>query len=138
MATSAFRAQTRATGWHSLDYQACPISAHGGVSYAGLCIKTSDDDVGLYSKDHRERSVRISFALPIDAAFAGFWFFGFDCAHAGDWLPFVSHRLNKGAPVQIASVRGAGQPLSRDVYADFVWVRREVERLALQAREAMR
>lgn len=70
-------------------------AVHGGLTYA---------DKGLPNKDHPD-----------------LWWFGFDCAHAGDFSPgmlkYGIHHLD-------------------DTYRDIDFVRKECERLVKQLREA--
>ena len=52
----------------------------------------------------------------------GYWWFGFDCAHAGDLVPLISRLLpNRLVP-----------PRDWETYRNFQYVRRETENLAEQ------
>jgi hypothetical protein len=58
--------------YFGLGYDDIDISAHGGLTYAA--DKAPESDI------------------------SGVWWFGFDCSHAGDYLPKNSYRDNLGEP----------------------------------------
>jgi hypothetical protein len=87
----------------------------------------------------------LTLPIQIEAAFLNYWFFGFDCAHAGDVIPMFRGRELAGIlrrrqtqPLLIASRVGRGTWRGPDVYRDFAFVRKEVEHLAQQAHELHR
>lgn len=76
------------------------INVHGGITYAEPrppCTVTKRDD--------------------------GWWWIGFDTAHAGDFVP------------QVAALLGRG-PRYGETWRDLAYVRAETEALAVQARDA--
>lgn len=81
--------------WFGAGYSDLPDygpEVHGGLTFAGESRGTAE----------------------------GYWWFGFDCAHAGDYLP---------RKYGIASV---DRPIAGDVYRDLDYVRSEVLSLAKQ------
>lgn len=88
---------------HGQDYETVdtrlPEGVHGGLTYAAFC-----QEHGMICHE------------PEPGEPADVWWFGFDCAHAGDLVPAMS----------------AGLRCRDDVYRDHGYVRAEVERLAMQ------
>lgn len=84
---------------HSVGYDeaetAYDIEVHGGLTYANTIHET----VSLHPGD--------------------LWWFGFDCAQAGDFLPRLGYY-------------SSGEPNTTDVYRDIDYVTQEVEKLAGQ------
>ncbi len=56
------------------DYDLCDVEVHGGLTFDGHCQNQDDESVGIchVTQDGRPDNV---------------WWFGFDCAHSGDFLP---------------------------------------------------
>jgi hypothetical protein len=88
------------------------LRAHGGVNFARLCIQTADEEKHIC---HRPASGEPDHV----------WWFGFDCAHAGDFSPSYSKMSLLGIPT------GWGGVVE---YRDVAYVERECEALADQLR----
>jgi hypothetical protein len=99
-------------GDYTEDYDriepAWPVpSVHGGVTYGEACDGDPLGGVCHVAKDGEPDDV---------------WWIGFDCAHAFDYVPGASARVNYRD--------------ERDVYRDQAYVTRETQSLAEQARAA--
>ncbi len=114
--------------WHGVS-DPPEAAAPGGITFSGLYA-----DTGITKLDRRGKAVTLP-GRP-DESYLGFWFLGFDCAHAFDLVPSMRALFprRRKEPVRIAS-RGLHPPMV-DVYRDFVWVRKQVEELAQAAYEA--
>jgi hypothetical protein len=136
--------------WHSTEGD--DVQTNWGITFSGLYV--SPGIVSSYKR--RPEDPANLLAVKPEEAFVGYWFLGFDCAHAGDLIPAIrklmagrnrsylpprlrDQRLKMDTLVPIASQVGRGDCRSGiDVYCDFTYVRREVETLALQAHEQYR
>lgn len=87
---------------HGKSYDDADVSVHGGLTFADSC-------------DHGEESVGICH-VPGPGEPDDVWWFGFDCAHSGDYCPDWRGQFHHRA----------------DIYRDLIYVIREVESLALQ------
>lgn len=109
--------------WHGVDYSDCtrPIACdetwcghgpdnymrvHGGLTYADRCQESEDPSRGICH-------------VPAEGRPDNVWWFGFDCAHAGDLCPWWEQR-------------GVGLG---GVYRDLSYVESEVASLASQLAE---
>lgn len=92
------------------------LDAHGGVNYAGAC----SGQICHIPKPGEDDEV--------------FWF-GFDCAHAGDIWPFEPLRLLEDPPVNLFRENRGGFWQGR--YGDVAYVKAEVEALADQLAEVV-
>lgn len=81
------------------------LEAHGGITFAGFCQKTSDESVGICHKVTDGENDRVHW-------------FGFDCAHSGDICPKYDRD-------------GFGY----GTYRDFDYVQSQVDDLARQLKE---
>jgi hypothetical protein len=92
--------------------EACPIAialqVHGGVNFA--------DD-----------------SLPQDEPDGGRWWFGFDCSHAGDYLPTINDKLGRMVARMPEHMRNEmRRTIERAVYRDQQYVVGECQSLAAQ------
>lgn len=101
--------------WFGMGYDSCLgrddeyPDVHGGLTYAGPCMKGDDPSQGVCH-------------VPGPGESDNVWWLGFDCAHCWD-------KSDMGySPEMLASFG-----ISEDPYRDIVYVRRETERLASQA-----
>lgn len=99
---------------HGKDYNdADDVVVHGGLTYASLCA----DAICHVPKPGEPEDV---------------WWFGFDCAHCGDFTPAMHARLNvREGPYDHAAAVAANR-FDVDVYRTLDYVREEVEQLAAQ------
>lgn len=81
------------------------VEVHGGLTYASKC----SGDLCHVAQPGRPKHV---------------WWFGFDCAHMGDLVPFT---------VEVRKI--IGPPFEGDRYRNFEFVKIEVESLAMQLSE---
>lgn len=81
----------------------CRIDVHGGLTFSDMCHGQAENGRGICH-------------VPSEGEPDHVWWFGFDCAHSGDWCPAYEHKYgwNEGG------------------YRDLAYVKREVERLARQ------
>lgn len=101
--------------WHGKDYgneALWNIDVHGGLTFADACQEGKEDGYGICHVPEPGRPAKV-------------WWFGFDCAHAGDLVPGMA---DSAAEIQVLR--------ERDVYRDFDYVRAEVAQLAKQLAEA--
>lgn len=94
-----------------LGYDDCPIKQHphGGLTFADSCQLGEAEDEGICH-------------IPGEGEPDHVWWFGFDCAHGGDFYP--------GCPIKIPG-------LASGVYRDFAYVEAEVRELAKQLARAL-
>jgi hypothetical protein len=89
------------------------IEVHGGLTFAGGCQHGDDP------------SKRICH-LPDEGEPDDLWWFGFDCAHAWDFMPgYHARTRNRGFPFE-------SDQRPEDVYRDVAYVKAECESLARQ------
>jgi hypothetical protein len=70
---------------HGKDFEMVDLVAHGGITYTDACQPGDDESRGIcHTPDPGE---------PDHA-----WWFGFDCAHAGDWSPSSAKMEEMGYP----------------------------------------
>ncbi len=84
------------------------IEVHGGLTYAGDRVPAG-----------------MSNGSPAEV-FAGHWWFGFDCAHAGDLIPQIE---------ELREPLSLGPPHEGDTFKDADWVLVELQSLAYQLRD---
>lgn len=104
--------------WHGQSDETPAVEVHGGLTYANRC----DGHVCHVPKPGEPDDV---------------WWFGFDCAHAGDFAPkHEASHYGKGYPwldkPYDHATAVAASDFSVDVYRDLAYVRAETERLAEQ------
>lgn len=92
------------------------LDCHGGLTFAGLCSTPTEerpetDCICLIPEEGSDRSSVV-------------WWFGFDCAHAGDVSPWMMAQVYND-PFLKNAFKG-------DIYRNFEFVKAEVERLARQ------
>ncbi len=80
-------------------YDKYKVSVHGGLTYAGSNEEQEDESRYIWIPNKK------------------LWWIGFDCAHAGDFMPLYDFMG------------------SSDIYCSFEYVKREVESLAKQLQE---
>jgi hypothetical protein len=102
--------------WFDKDYEDVDADVHGGLTFAGRC-REDDKEFGI---------CHVPAAGMPDLV----WWLGFDCGHAGDFLPSYN-RLVAGGIRALSSLFSDG-----DAYRDVDYVRGEVRRLAEQAAAA--
>lgn len=101
---------------HGKNYDDVPIDAHGGLTFAGGCQSTDDPAHGICH-------------VPDEGETDDVWWFGFDCAHAGDCWPGYAARLDL---LGISIGRADGE------YRSVAYVKREIRALAKQLAEVTR
>jgi len=91
--------------WHGMDYN-CPaienLDVHGGITYADACSGRI-----CHGTEHGDKP-----------AHEHVWWFGFDCAHAGDLVPNL------------------GKITDDEVYRNIAYVEAHCAKLATQLKEA--
>ena len=92
------------------------LEAHGGITFADGCQHTGDESVGVCHTAGPGEPDMVHW-------------FGFDCAHAGDYCPGMNARL----PQDMRETLGAPLPWGEVItYRDLAYVERQCERLAEQ------
>ena len=110
---------------HGVDYDVPDVSVHGGLTYAAGCQTTDDPADGICH-------------LPQPGRPDNVWWFGFDCAHANDMAPVMAAQYRRLSEEALAKGDAEGARIwdpridRSNVYRDFSYVVREVERLARQ------
>lgn len=99
----------------------------GVKSHHPLFGKNYDDEEVYDLWCHGGLAFSESFAA-LWSKFEGYWFFGFDCAHSGDFSP--------GHAAVLRQIRAGGRHPG-DSYRDLAFVKREVEGLARQLFEPL-
>lgn len=112
---------TAAHPWFGKSYSEVDeeVACHGGLTFSDMC-----------QSGKTEKSI---CHVPDDGESADIWWFGFDCAHAGDICPAMNALLPLRAPYN----RDVYSCNKRDVYCDLAYVKRETENLALQLRAVL-
>jgi hypothetical protein len=125
----------KAHPWHGKDYDDIDAEVHGGLTYAGsetVALRISKARREFWkdwNKDFNSQNYEYYKSLPRwdeverDEPFPhytrlGLWWVGFDCAHAGDFLPIMPHLGG--------------------THRDESFVRAEIDKLIAQACEAWR
>lgn len=102
---------------HGTSYDVPDIHVHGGLTYSGACAGPICH-------------------VPTPADSDDVWWFGFDCAHAGDFSPALDARLrtlDQRSPRAIYDhARAVAHDGIREVYRDRAYVQAETDRLADQ------
>ncbi len=98
---------------HGVHHDECgAIYAHGDINYSAPCAEVADESRHICHVPAPGRSDKV-------------WWFGFDCAHAGDI-----------SPATLSAIREVDEELARpligDTYRTVGYVRDEVRRLARQ------
>lgn len=93
-------------GLYGKDYshEAVAVSAHGGITFGGRCCTDGDE-------------AEVICHVPAPGESDDIWWFGFDCAHAGDLSP---------------KMRVYDVVFLADTYRDIAYVRAEIASLAAQ------
>lgn len=100
--------------WHGkADADEPDVRVHGGVTFAGRC----HEDICRVPEPGESDDV---------------WWFGFDCAHAGDVQPGMAARMREYDVHLPADLRTGSSWFGDGVYRDLAYVRAETERLADQ------
>ncbi len=86
------------------------IHVHGGITFAGGCMKHGGEEAGICHHDPKDGPR---------------WWFGFDCAHAGDQAPKMNE-YNKEFERKYPQFKG----MREDVYREEWYVKTECEILA--------
>jgi hypothetical protein len=117
--------------FYGLHYEDIPsLDAHGGVTYSGPGWGHGKAEE-INDPDFRDRALYFgidSLSLNVDTGSderKPLWFFGFDCAHAGDYYPLPLSLTNR--------YRNTGLFKREDweVYKNLAFVERSVKELAL-------
>lgn len=96
--------------WHGADYDTPNVDVHGGLTFARAC-------------GHGDEATGICH-VPAPGEPDDVWWFGFDCAHAGDLTSMAFPEMTRGR---------LRWPLEdHDVYRDVAYVRDQVAGLAAQ------
>lgn len=96
---------------HGAGYVDVALDAHGGITYADACQPEDDESQGIcHTPDPGEPD--------------HVWWFGFDCAHSGDWSPADAvHAMRRGYPFS---------RMAYETYRTLAYVQSECESLAMQ------
>lgn len=87
--------------WHDSYDMDLGLGAHGGLTFADFC--SGDEEHGICH-------------VPAEGEPKNVWWFGFDCAHSGDYMPSDKYGLNYGD----------------STYRDLAYVQQECTQLAAQ------
>jgi hypothetical protein len=98
-------------------HEACEIDVHGGLSFA--CEGEVDEE---------GKPVLWDISVPIGRG-KSVWWFGFDCAHAGDYMPKYAADMDKIPELAILKAWR-----DTDQYRTIDYARSETQRLAEQLR----
>jgi hypothetical protein len=101
---------------HGNGYEAPDVDIHGGLTYANAC----QGDVCHVAKPGEPDDV---------------WWFGFDCAHAGDFNPMSNMRMLRdviGSELYNHAKAVAANDWTVETYRDVPYVQAETNRLAEQ------
>lgn len=102
---------------------------HGSLcGYVGVDIDHVDYERGYDDIENIDVHGGLTFAGPHTSQDGDLWWLGFDCAHFQDFLPGLEARMRK----YDSTLRNPD-----DVYRDFAYVTREVEKLAAQLAERL-
>ena len=107
-------------GWDDEDAPEQKVSVHGGLTYSGACQETKDETTGVCHKPGPGETDNV-------------WWFGFDCAHAGDYSPSMAEYL----PKNLTRYDGVDDnpPWPAETYKTVNYVRDEITSLAKQLQE---
>lgn len=95
-------------GWHYSCTPEARLRVHGGITYSAACSPSDDESHGICH-------------LPDPGEPDHIWWFGFDCAHHGDYAPTYDRDRHGGCT---------------GIYRDLAYVERECADLAQQLVEA--
>jgi hypothetical protein len=122
--------------WNEPDYWAdeafglkCMMRRNGMKAWCGYVAVPKGHP--MFGKDYDDVDVRVHGGLTWGMDHApgeqpnGWWWFGFDCSHSGDWSPRDTFFAFLGYPF---GMHDTGE----QVYRTFDYVRFEVESLAIQ------
>lgn len=107
---------------HGLDYtiykdNKIDLSVHGGVTFAGLCQPSPDEDAHICH-------------VPAPGRPDSVWWLGFDCAHSGDLSPEMEAKVRHIWPER------PPKPEGYHSYKPVAYVQKQIESLARQLKEA--
>ncbi|MES2729973.1 MAG: hypothetical protein V4621_07785 [Pseudomonadota bacterium] len=114
------------------DNNARDVCVHGGVTFADSCQPHATEESGVCH-------------LPEPGESDNVWWFGFDCAHAGDFLPGMGALMKSISPKnpnpEPGYTFGTGTTYYRDLlggdkYRDLAYVKENIAHLALQLKAA--
>jgi len=104
---------------HGVHYDQTDYEVHGGLTYSQAC----QGEICHVPAEGREHDI---------------WWFGFDCAHAFDYVPRMAADLreirSREPSIERAFLEGH-QTFLRETYKDWAYVVSEVEDLARQLKE---
>lgn len=103
---------------YGIDYGDTEFEAHGGITYAGGCHKPA----GICHE-------------PLPGESADVWWFGFDCAHAWDYMPASAPLLRETKAKFLSAypeLESVGRYERPDIYRDEPYVRAQCTELAAQ------
>ena len=92
------------------------IDAHGGLTFSSFC-----------AEDEKEHAI---CHLPAPGEADKVWWFGFDCAHAGDLMPALDAKL-KQTGISLAS-EAVRQMMRCDTYRNLAYVQNQCAQIAQQ------
>lgn len=105
--------------WYGLNYSDIDVRVHGGATFSAFCRDHDDDGKGIcHVVDDGEDS------RP--------WWVGFDCCHHRDFSPryYADMRRIDGNTARLYKQQ------AWEIYRDMQYVKREVEGMAKQAKDA--
>lgn len=98
--------------WHGLNYEKVGADVHGGLTFSAACAESEDPSRGICHVAEPGRPEHV-------------WWFGFDCAHGGDWSPSYASYAN---PIFARN---------DEAYRDRGYVETEIRQLARQIADAI-
>ena len=99
------------------DYDDLPsVEVHGGLTFAASCSHGDETASVCHRTEENEPD--------------SVWWFGFDCAHSGDYMPESNAYLPEHLKDRLGAPAGWGNAVI--IYRDMAYVTREVESLAKQ------
>jgi len=101
--------------WYGKDYNEVDAAAHGELTFAGNCQPSEDESRGVCH-------------LPDPGEPDHVWWFGFDCAHSGDYSPKdKKYEAKHGYPFTI---------MDDEEYRTLAYVQQQCAQLAAQVAQA--
>lgn len=114
--------------YFGLDYDQIDMidctGAHGGLTFAGSARRD------LPFRVHPKHRVQKKWNKRWSVSALGLWWFGFDCAHGGDYTPglmSINRLVESKMPEHLRDLR---KHLPLEIYRDVAYVRNEVAQLA--------